>query len=364
MSTTTLTAGRRTTPVPTSVPPAGPAWFPAVMGTAILATLLGHEAARVPALLAPAAAMLAVAVLLLVGLGAAFVRRVARDRSALTATLRDPAVAPTWGTVAMGLLASGSAVLTVAPQLGGGLGPGALRVDAILWTVGTALGLVTTAGFVAAALTRDVGRPVPAWGLLVVPPMVSATTGAALLPSVGAPLAHAVLLATVVACFVLSLVLGGLVFAVAYRHHVRVAHLPVAASVSAWIPLGIVGQSTAAAQAIAGQGGPLLDPGAAAAVHGMADAFGYGMLALSIPVVVLAVRVTVRGFRAGMPFTPGWWALTFPVGTLALGSLLLGDATGNVAVSALGHAAVVALVGTWTFCAVATARALADAAAR
>jgi len=135
-----------------------------------------------------------------------------------------------------------------------------------------------------------------------------------------------------------------------------VAPLPIAASASAWIPLGMVGQSTAAVQVMATQGGALLV--APAAAHQLANDYGYLMLLVSVPVVAYAVRMTVRGFRARMPFSPGWWALTFPIGTLALGSLLLGEATGDAVISAVGVAAVVTLTGTWTLCAVATLRAV------
>lgn len=211
-------------------------------------------------------------------------------------------------------------------------------------------------------MKRDVGHPVPAWGLPIVPPMVSATTGAALVPYASGPAAQLTLLAVAIGCFFLSLFLGGLVFALSYHHHWKVASLPIAASASTWIPLGVVGQSTAAAQVIATQLGGLLGPPAATAAHDLADAYGYVMIAVSVPVVAFAVRVTVRGFRARMPFTPGWWALTFPIGTLALGSQLLGQATGNTTISLIGIAAIVALAGTWTLCATATLRALRDVA--
>ena len=97
------------------------------------------------------------------------------------------------------------------------------------------------------------GAPTTTWGLPIVPPMVSATTGSALVPHLATREGQLLLVITTVACFFLALVLGLVVFAVAYRHHWRVAPLPLAASTSAWIPLGVVGQSTAAAQAIAVQ---------------------------------------------------------------------------------------------------------------
>ncbi len=348
----------------TPLPPAGPVWFGSVMGTGILATLLGREASHTPALLAPATALLAVGILLLLGLSAGFGARVVRDRAAFTATLRDLAILPTWGTVAMGMLSIGSAALTVLPQLGARTstsGPARWVVDlaALSWVAGTGLGVVTAFGFSAVVLGRRLGSPCPAWGLSVVPPMVSATTGAALVPQLPTTTGQLTMLVAAVGCFFLSLFLGGLVFAISYHHHWRVAALPIPASASAWIPLGIVGQSMAAAQVIAVQSTPLLTPTTAAAVRGLADTYGYVMLALSLPVMAYAVSRTARGFEARMPFTPGWWALTFPLGTVALGTRMLGDASGHTLIGGMGLAALAALCATWLLCATASLRAVA-----
>ncbi|WP_082553129.1 TDT family transporter [Phycicoccus sp. Root101] len=348
-------SGRSARPV---LPPAGPVWFSSVMGTGILATLLARDASQVPVLLVPASLLTLVGVLLLIGLTASFGGRAARDPAVLTNTLRDPAVVPTWGTVSMGILSIGSALLTVLPQLGAHAASGVparwvVVTDAGCWVVGTGLGVVTAFGFATVLLRRNLRDPVPAWGLPLVPPMVSATTGAALIPQVG-PHVRMALLVAVVACFFLALFLGTLVFATAYHHHFRRAALPIAASASAWIPLGMVGQSMAAAQVIASRSSPLLTLSAADAARRLADAYGYVMLAVALPVVAHAVTMTVRGFRARMPFSPGWWALTFPIGTLALGTRLLGSSTSHPFVTAVGVAATAALCGTWALCAVAS----------
>ncbi|MEO7754103.1 MAG: TDT family transporter [Terracoccus sp.] len=348
------------TPAPTPtrpvVPAAGPAWFSSVMGTGILATLLGQQSSGRPVVLVAAVLLLVVAVLLLVGLTFAFTARIAADRTALTSTVTDPAAVPLWGTVSMGLLAVGAAVLTVAPLVHPSALTAAVRVDAVLWTLGTVVGLVTALGFTAVLVRSEAGAPTPVWGLPVVPPMVSATTGAALLPHVTAELGRVALLAVVVGCFFLSLGIGLVVYAVAYHHHWRISAIPVAASASIWIPLGMVGQSAAASMMIATHAGTVVDAAALPALSDLAEAYAFAMLLLSVPVVAVAVRVTVRGFRAGMPFSPGWWALTFPIGTLALGAHLLAGSTGLGWVEAVARLCLVTLVGTWTFCTVATVR--------
>ena len=344
---------------PVSLPPAGPHWYPAVMGTGILATLLRLHAGGSPGVLTDAAVVvLVLAWAVLLGLTAAFGRRVLRDPGLLRRTWTDPGVMPFWGTVAMGLLAVGAASLTVLPAVAPAALPLAVAADAVLWTVGTTVGLGAAFGFAAVLLRTPGHAPTLVQGLPVVPPMVSATTGAALVGHAGTPAGRFLLVVAAAGCFATSLVLGVLVFARAYHHHWRGAPVPLAAAASTWIPLGIVGQSTAAAQAIADAAGPLLTPAAAASAHDAAVGYGLVVLAAGVPLVVWAVVVTVRGFLGRMPFGPGWWALTFPVGTLSLGAHSLGGATGSTWPAVLGAVFLALLCGTWTLCATATLWAL------
>ena len=341
------------------VPAPGPAWYGSVMGTGILATLLQLNADRLPLAHDAAAGLLVVGWLLLVTLSAGFARRAATDRRVLVDTITERAGQTHWGMVAMGLLATGSATLTVLPSVVPSAGRLALVVDVVLWTAGTLLGVVTTLGFTAGLIRRG-GVPGFGWGLPVVPPMVSATTGAALVPHVHGTAGRLALLVACAACFVISLAIGAVVFAVAYHHHLRVETVAIGASASAWIPLGVVGQSTAAAQAIAAQATSMMAPGLHSDLRLLADAYGVVMLAIAVPLVAYAVRVTARGFTARMPFAPGWWALTFPIGTLALGAHLLGARPGLAAYEVVGLVLVVVLCLTWTLCAVASVRAVAS----
>ncbi len=328
------------------------------MGTGILSTLLGLQSDSTHALLAPAAVLLGIGWVALVALTAAYATRIARDRTALTSTLSDPAVVPLWGTVSMGLLAIGAATLTVAPRVVPAWEHAAVAVDGTLWLLGTLIGLAATFGFAALIVTRGLNDPKPAWGLAVVPPMVSSTTAEALVPHLASPPLRVALVMTGLACFFVALGFAALIFLLAYRHHARVEPLPLAAAASAWIPLGVVGQSMAAAQAMAGQADGFLTGDGSRAIHVLADAYGFLMLAAAVPVVAFAVRTTLRGFARRMPFSPGWWALTFPIGTLVLGSRLLGASTGLGVVTAVSHASLATLACTWTLCAVATAWAL------
>lgn len=340
------------------LPPLGPAWYPAAMGTGILGTLLQTLDGRLPWGHAAAVVPLVLSWTVLVVLTVGFLHRIARDRRAFTATVRDTDKIPMWGTVSMGFLAVGSCTATVVPAWWPTLTATAWSADGLLWAIGTLVGLLAALGFGARLVGRDCGTPTTVWGLAVVGPMVSATTGAALVPHLAGPFRVWMLIGTI-GGFFLSLSLGTVVFAVAYHHHWRIAPVPAAASASAWIPLGMVGQSTAAAQSIATQAKPLLAPLGAAGVQQAANVYGYLMLALGIPLVLWAIVVTARGFLGRMPFSPGWWALTFPIGTLALGAFLLGKGSGHAFLAGTGEVATLVLCGTVALCSVASVRGIA-----
>lgn len=352
MITDALPARPTTAPV---LPPPGPAWFGSVMGTAILATLLQLVGGHVHGGALAARVLLILAWALLLVLTVGFARRCLADRAVLRESLHGLIPMAQWGMVSMGALAVGSATSTVLPAWAPALAHVAWVLDGVLWVLGSSLGFAIALGFAARLVGREAGEPTTVWGLAVVPPMVTATTGAALAGHADGAV-RALVLLVAIAGFAIALCLGGIVFAVAYHHHWRVAPVPLATSASAWIPLGIVGQSVAAAQALTAAVRPDLTADAGTALAGLAHGYGVVMFLIGAPLVAWAVRVTARGFRLGMPFSPGWWAMTFPVGTIALGAHLLGQGTGWAWANLLAAVAVVTLVGTWSLCAGASAR--------
>ena len=131
---------------------------------------------------------------------------------------------PLWGMVSMGVLSVGSATATVLPAWIPALSGPAVLTDGVLWIAGTLARVGHCYRLHGLLVRADAGRPSTVWGLAVVPPMVSATVGAGLVPHLTPTLQVAMLLVTF-ACFALSLTLGGVIFAVAYHHHWRVAGL-------------------------------------------------------------------------------------------------------------------------------------------
>lgn len=301
------------------LPPAGPAWFPSVMGTGLLANLLHTHAPHLLGAHILSAAVLGIAWVLLIGLTCGFAFRVVRKPSVFSRSITDFSQMPFWATVSMGYLSVGSASTVVVPSFAPGLLGFVWGLNTGMWVFGTVVGVCSAFGFAARLIGVDRGAPTTIWGLAVVGPMVSSTTGANLVPHVSETLDPYVQVVSI-ACFFLSLFVGSIIFACSYNHQWRVEPIPVVASVSAWIPLGVVGQSTAAAQAMAFQTDHLVLPETQAAMHNLANLYGWIMLIVGIPLVIFAVAMTIRGFYLRMPFTPGWWAMTFPPWHFGAGS--------------------------------------------
>ncbi|WP_129662357.1 TDT family transporter [Rothia uropygialis] len=334
--------GPRTTRQSHAIVPAGPAWFGAVMGTSLFANLTQiHGVPGVPI------ALFVAGWVLLAMLSIGFVLRCIRAPRAFKESLTKHSEVTAWGMVSMGYLSVGSSTPAVLSSWMPGLTSFAWSVDWVMWTIGTVIGLIAAVGFAAKLMKGHSESPLPAWGLPVVAPMVTATTGAQLV-SHSHSLVGAVFTGVLSGgSFFVALSMGLAIFAIAYAHTWRREPLPLAAAASAFIPLGIVGQSTAAAQSLSSAAQPLLQPDAVDALARLARIYGIVVLIIGIPVFLWAAFTTYRGFARGMPFTPGWWAMTFPVGTCSLGTHLMGwDALSAVLLMVLAAHWCVAATGT------------------
>ncbi|YAL82190.1 TDT family transporter [Dermacoccaceae bacterium W4C1] len=340
------------------LPAVGPAWFGSLMGTSILATLIQVHARQWPWLQVFALLMLGVAVLLAAFLLGGTGIRLVRRPGMLAESTRTPERCAQWGMVAMGLMALGAAISTVLPAQLPGWTAAAWRVDALLWVAGTVLGVLTAVAVPAQLVAARPSVPTLVWGLAVVPPMVSATTGVALAQHLSHPGARAALLVAVALCFAGALMLATIIFGLAIRHHWLVEPVPVNNSVSAWLPLGIIGQSAAAAVTFAHAAQPLLAAQVASGLRSMALDYAIAVLIGGLILIAWALKTTFGGFRAGMRFNPGWWGMTFPVGTLCLGAHQVAAAGGPAVFEVASQIALVTLIGTWSGCAAATLAAL------
>lgn len=326
----------------------GPNWFAAVMGTGIIATASMVLPVHVPGLHVLALG----AWLLAVGLLGVLIVATALHWRYHPATARghvdNPAMAPFYGAPAMGVMTVGAGTLAIGHVvIGDEL---ALRVAALLWVLGTIGGLATATVIPARILARhdlalrDVAAP---WLMAVVPPMVSAATGAALAAHLPDDTARTVLIAICCAEFVLTIIAAVVLIALLWArlavHGLGGARM----APTLWIVLGPLGQSVTAANLIAVE---------MPALHDAAIGYGLTVLAVALVWLAIAAAVTVRELRRGLPFALTWWAFTFPVGTCATGAATLAAAGAPGVLVGVATVLFALLITGWLAAAIGTAR--------
>ncbi|GAB3423439.1 TDT family transporter [Flindersiella endophytica] len=335
----------------------GPNWYAAVMGTAIVGTAGAALPVHLPRALCTG--VWALSLLALVVLLGARALHWMYHRDQARAHLLDAAAAPFYGCLAMALLAVGGGALTVGQDWIGL--EAAVVLDAVLFTVGTVVGLVAAVAIPYLMAVRheiSPGQATPVWLLPVVAPMVSAALGPLLVPYVPAGQAQETLLLASVAMFGVSLLATLVMLPVIFARLVTGGPLPLALAPSLFLVLGPLGQSTTAVGKFAD-----VAPGVVPAPYSE----GFGVLAVlyGVPVMgfallwfALATAYVVRARRQGMGFAMTWWAFTFPVGTCVTGAEALARHTGLVAYDGLAIALYLVLVAAWLTAATHTVRGL------
>lgn len=336
----------------------GPNWFASVMGTGIVAIAGATLPVQVPGLRefthwvwVVASAMLLVLIVLV---GGHWLRnpKVARTHA------RNPQMAHFYGAAPMALMTVGAgAVLVSGDLIGQRL---AVDLDWVLWTLGTVGGLFTAVSIPFLMFTQLRVEPDAAFGgwlMPVVPPMVSAATGALLLPHLAPGTGRETMLYGCYAMFGLSLFASLNIIAMIWSRLVLYGTSGSARVPTLWIVLGPLGQSITAAGLLATAASTgAVDHQLSDAMNDFAIIFGVPVWGFAVLWIALASSLTVRTLRRGMPFALTWWSLTFPVGTFVTGTSQLAAHTHLPAFKVAAAIAYSGLLLTWILVTVRTAR--------
>jgi C4-dicarboxylate transporter/malic acid transport protein len=336
----------------------GPNWFASVMGTGIVATAGAGLPVHLPGVRGLAEiAWVAAAALLLLLLGAVGTHWL-RHPTIARSHARNPQMAHFYGAAPMALLTVGAGTLLVGRDLIGMTA--ALHVDWVLWWAGTAGGLFTATTIPYLMFTQhDVGPDAAfgGWLMPVVPPMVSAATGALLVPHVAGATARTTMLYGCYAMFGMSLIAALIITTMIWSRLTHFGTSGTARVPTLWIVLGPLGQSITAAGLLAAAAVSAVSHEMATGMRVFAVLFGVPVWGFAVLWIALATGLTVRTVRRGMPFALTWWSLTFPVGTFVTGTTQLAVLTGLPAVRVISAVTYAGLIGTWVLVAVRTAHA-------
>ncbi|MET7520992.1 TDT family transporter [Streptomyces sp. NPDC005248] len=341
----------------------GPNWYAMVMGTAIVAGAGAALPVHVPGLRAACTVVWALSALLLVAVLTARAGHWSAHRDQARAHLLDPAVAPFYGCLSMALLAVGGSTMVVGRDVVGHRA--ALAVDVVLYSAGTAIGLVVAVAIPYLMVVRHrpaPGTASPVWLLPVVAPMVSAALGPLLVPELPAGQWQEAMLLACYAMFGLSLLATLTMLPLIFARLVHQGPLPLALTPTLFLVLGPLGQSTTAVGQLADVAPGAIGAQYASALGAFAVLYGVPVMGFALLWLALAVSMVVRAFRGGMTFSMTWWGFTFPVGTCVTGAAGLARHTGLTAFTWLAVALYVLLVSAWAVAGLRTLRGLVSGA--
>ncbi|MRH89721.1 C4-dicarboxylate ABC transporter [Nocardia sp. SYP-A9097] len=325
-----------------------PNWFAVVMGTGIIANAAATLPLQFPGLRMAATVVWALAALLLIGVSAAWVAHWRRHPDVARSHGANPVMMQFYGAPPMALLTVGAGTLLLGSDVIGM--SAAVTIDWVLWSAGTVLGLISACVIPFRMITRhtfDGDAAFGGWLMPIVPPMVSAATGALLIPHTPAGQPRLTLLFACLAMFGLSLIAALITITMIWS---RLLHhgLPAASMVATvWIVLGPLGQSITAAGQLANVARTALPERETAALDIFALLFGVPTWGFAMLWLGIAIAVTVHT-RKSMRFNMTWWGFTFPLGTCVTGSTVLYSHTGAVLFAVVAVALFALLVTAWS----------------
>ncbi|WP_278387175.1 SLAC1 family transporter [Pseudomonas oryzihabitans] len=327
-----------------------PNWFAVTMGTGVLALALAAFPLQFPGLHILAEGLWLLAVLLFGLFTGLYAARWLLFFDEAREIFAHATVSMSIGTIPMGLATLINGLLLFGlPRWGAAVLPLAFG----LWWLDVAMALACGVLVPYLMFTRQAHRidqMTAVWLLPVVAAEVAAASGGLLLPHLAAGEHFTVLVASYVLwAYSVPVALSLLVILLLRLALHRLP--PASMAASSWLALGPIATG-ALGLLVLGSAAP-----AVFAAHGLAGigeiARGLGLLGalllwgLGLWWLALAVLVTQRQAREGMPFNLGWWGFTFPLGVYALATLRLGEALAAPFFTGLGAALVVLLALLW-----------------
>ncbi|QZP30005.1 TDT family transporter [Pseudomonas sp. DR48] len=328
-----------------------PNWFAATMGTGVLALALAQLPVAMPGLRAVAEGLWLFNILLFALFTAAYSARWVLFFDEARRIFGHSTVSMFFGTIPMGLatIINGFLVFGL-PRWGDGV----IHVAEVLWWLDVALSLACGVLIPYMMFTRQehsIDQMTAVWLLPVVAAEVAAASGGLLAPHLADAHSQLVMLVTSYVLWAFSLPVAFSILTILLLRMAlhKLPHENMAAS--SWLALGPIGTG-ALGMLLLGADSPAIF--AANGLPGMGEiAAGLGLVAgitlwgFGFWWMLMAMLITARYLRAGIPFNLGWWGFTFPLGVYSLTTLKLGSTLNLTFFNVFGCVLVAMLAVMW-----------------
>ncbi|WP_338523044.1 TDT family transporter [Pseudomonas batumici] len=328
-----------------------PNWFAATMGTGVLALALAQLPIEVPGQRAFAEGLWLFNILLFAVFSLLYGARWVLFFHEARRIFGHSTVSMFFGTIPMGLatIINGFLLFGV-PRWG----DSAVQVAEVLWWIDVAMSLACGVLIPYLMFTRQehsIDQMTAVWLLPVVAAEVAAASGGLLAPHLlDSHLQFNVLITSYVLwAFSVPVAFSILVILLLRMALHKLPHESMAAS--SWLALGPIGTG-ALGMLLLGADSPAIF--AANGFAGIGEiASGLGLVAgiilwgFGLWWMLMAVLITLRYLRRGIPFNLGWWGFTFPLGVYSLATLKLGSTLHLGFFSGLGLVLVALLAVLW-----------------
>ena len=328
-----------------------PNWFAATMGTGVLALALAQLPVAMPALRAFAEALWLFNIALFLLFTALYAARWLLFFDEARRIFGHSTVSMFFGTIPMGLatIINGFLVFGL-PRWGDGV----IHLAEALWWLDVAMSLACGVLIPYMMFTRQehsIDQMTAVWLLPVVAAEVAAASGGLLAPHLPDAHSQLVVLVTSYVLWAFSLPVAFSILTILLLRMAlhKLPHENMAAS--SWLALGPIGTG-ALGMLVLGGDAPLIFaanglPGVGEIAAGLGLVAGITLWGLGLWWMLMALLITVRYLRAGIPFNLGWWGFTFPLGVYSLATLKLASTLNLTFFSVSGCVLVALLAVMW-----------------
>nr|WP_314577798.1 TDT family transporter [uncultured Pseudomonas sp.] len=328
-----------------------PNWFAATMGTGILSAVLTQLPVPIPGMFQLAEALWMLNIVMFLTFSFLYTARWVLFFDEARRVFGHSTVSMFFGTIPMGMATIINGFLTFGLSR---WGDAALHLAEVLWWLDVAMSLACGVLIPFMMFTRQehsIDQMTAVWLLPVVAAEVAAASGGLLAPHLADSHSQFSVLITSYVLWALSVPVAFSMLTILLLRMAlhKLPHASMASS--SWLALGPI-STGAFGLMVLGADSPVIF--AANGLSGVGEiASGLGLIAgiilwgVGVWWLLMAVLITLRYLRNGLPFNLGWWGFTFPLGVFALTTLKLGAVLNLGFFSILGSVLVAGLALLW-----------------